>query len=413
MFKSFSILFISLLVLEASAQSLQWNQPEVVPEKLARANRRVLRFSGTAKVGTQIRVRDNKVKMIFNTTKVRWARIPQKHRVQFPVIANDTGYFSFELYLPTVPVEIPLELFKGGKWVPYRFSFEVPESGAADDFKFVEESFKIRKDEENVKIEDFLAEYDSDEDRGQVVNDRGEWKSWVTGKVIVWGSLGFSYMTLEQTLTSNPPPDELGTFGGMSFPYWEVGGEYRWNAQWKVDLAYMNRPGEAKEDGAYIMQSTDMEWSELRANLSYFPFSWEKETYRLGFKGGISRHDLPFVKRTGVGNYRVFSNDAIFLAAGASFETMRAKAWNFDASAQFLYPVTSGGEFDMSSSYGLNMNLAIFKEIIPALSLGGKVDFSWLTFEADHPEITLPTSTVTSDTTLWQFTPSFLLKAEF
>lgn len=412
MFKSFSILFISLLVFEARAQSLQWNQPEVVPEKLTRANRRVLRFSGTAKAGTQIRVRDNKVKMIFNATKVRWARIPQKHRVQFPVIANDTGYFSFQLYLPTVPVEIPLELFKGGKWVPYRFSFEVPDSGSADDFKFVEESFKIRKDEENVKIEDFLAEYDSDEDRGQVVNDRGEWKSWVTGKVIVWGSLGFSYMTLEQTLQATSP-DDLGTFGGVSFPYWEVGGEYRWNTQWKVDLAYMNRPGEAKEDGAYIMQSTDMEWSELRANISYFPFSWEKETYRLGFKGGLSRHDLPFVKRTGVGNYRVFSNDAIYLAAGVGFETMRAKAWNFDGGAQLLYPVTTGGEFDMSSSYGLNMNLAIFKEIIPALSLGGKVDFSYLTFEAEHPEITLPTSAVISDTTLWQLTPSFLIKAEF
>lgn len=406
----FSILFVQI---EAQAQSIQWNKPEVVPEKLARPNRRVLRFSGTAKPGTQLRVRDNKVKMIFNAKKVRWARIPQKHRVQFPVIASDTGYFSFQLYLPTVPVEVPLEIFKAGKWVPYRFSFEVPDEGAADEFKFVEESFKVRKDEENVKIEDFLAEYDSDEDRGQVVNDRGEWKSWVTGKVILWGSLGFTYSSLEQTLTSTIPSDALGTFGGMSFPYWEVGAEYRWNTKWKADIAYMNRPGKAEEDGNYIMQSTDMEWSELRFNGTYFPFTWERETYRLGFKASVQRHDLPFVKRVAAQAYRVFGNDVIYLGAGAAFETMRAKAWNFDGSALFLYPASVGSEFDMSSSYGLNFTFSVFKEIIPALMLGGKIDMQYLTFEAKHPENSTPSQSVTSDTTLWHFTPSFLLKTEF
>jgi hypothetical protein len=407
-----SVLFFLMvsIALETHAQSIQWNQPEVVPEKLARENRRVLRLSGTARAGTQLRIRDNKVKMIFSAQKIKWARIPQKHRVQFPVIANDTGYFSFKLYLPTVPVEIPLELFKGGKWVPYRFSFEVPKSGSADEFKFVEESFKVRKEEENMKIEDFLAEYDSEMDQGQVVNDRGEWKSWVTGKVIVWGSLGFTYSSLEQTGT----PDELGTFGGMSFPFWEIGGEYRWNPQWKADFAYMNRPGDAEPDGNYRMQNTDLSWTELRANLTYFPFSWESEKYRLGFKGGIQRHEIPFVKRVGgPATYSVFSNDVMYAAVGANFETMRPKAWNFDVSALFLYPVTVGPEFDMESSYGLNMSFAIFKELIPALMLGGKIDMHYLTFEAQHTEIPVPSQTTTADTTLWQMTPSFLIRAEF
>ena len=132
--------------------------------------------------------------------------------MQFPLIANESGYFSFELYLPTVPVEIPIEIFRSGKWIPYRFSFEVPKDGAADDFKFVEESFKVRKDEENVKVEDFLAEYDRGEDMGQVVNDRGEWKSWVIGKVFVWGSLGFSMMSLSQDIdapTATTPNNHL------------------------------------------------------------------------------------------------------------------------------------------------------------------------------------------------------------
>jgi hypothetical protein len=414
---SLSVLCFIFLTLfstaESSAQNIQWNQPEVVAEKLARDNRRVLHFSGTAKAGTQLRVRENKVKMIFNAKKIRWARIPQKHRVQFPVIASDTGYFSFRLYLPTVAVEIPLEIFRGGKWVPYRFSFEVPDTGSADDFKFVEESFKIRKDEDGAKIEDFLSEYDSDEDRGMIVNDRSEWKSWVTGKVIVWGSLGFTYSTLEQEISASST-DDLGSFGGLDFPYWELGGEYRWNEHWKVDLAFMNRPGNAEADGAYTLQNEDMNWTELRANLSYFPLTWESEKYRLGFKGGIQRHDLPIVKRTGFGVYRVFSNDVLFVAAGVGFETMKAKEWNFDASAQLIYPVSVGGEFNESAMYGFNMNIAMFKELIPALSLGGKVDFSWLTFEAQYPDTSGPAlPDAVADVTLWQITPSFLLKAEF
>lgn len=418
-FISIAILFVTLLTLEAQAQSLQWNQPEVVPEKLARPNRRVLRFSGTAKAGTQLRVRDNKVKMIFNKKKVRWARIPQKHRVQFPVIANDTGYFSFELYLPIVPVEIPLELFRGGKWVPYRFSFDVPDAGAADDFKFVEESFKIRKDEENTQIEDFLSEYDRDEDNGQVVNDRDSWKSWVTGKVIVWGSLGFTYTSLSQDVDAPfNPADDLGTLGGLGFPFWEVGAEYRWSPQWKVDFSYMSRPADAEADGNYVMQSTDLEWTELRTNVTYYPGYLESPTRRFGYKAGFHRHDIPLVKRTGQtvlsqDNNRVFNNDVLYLAGGVSFETMRAQAWNMESHALLLYPMSVGSEFDMSSSYGINVNFSVFKEIIPALMLGGKIDIHWMTFDATHPEVTLPTNNVTSSTTLWQMTPSFLLKAEF
>ena len=406
------ILFFCFLSIssDAIAQSIQWNQPEVVPEKLARQNRRVLKLSGTARVGTQIRVRENKVKMIYSAQKIRWARIPQKHRVQFPVIASDTGYFSFELYLPTVPVEIPLEVFKGGKWVPYRFSFEVPQDGAADDFKFVEESFKVRKDEENVKVEDFLAEYDKDEDRGQVVNDRGEWKSWVTGKVIVWGSLGFTYFSLKEDVNG------IGSFGGLSFPYWEIGGEYRWDPQWKVDLAYMNRPGKAETDGI-TMENTDMEWSEFRAYLSYSPPSWESEAHRWSVKGGLQMHDLPYIKRTGGGppqdTYRVFNNNVIYLAAGLGFETMRAKQWNYEASGLLLYPVSVDNEFDMKSSYGLNLGFSLFKEVIPALMMGAKIDAHWLSFTAEHAEFSNSTMSVSADTNLWQITPSFLIKAEF
>lgn len=411
------VFFVSafLLTSEVLAQNIQWNQPEVVEEKLMRNNRRVLRFSGTARAGTQIRVRDNKVKMIFSKINTRWARLPQKHRVQFPVLASDTGYFSFELYLPTTDVEIPLEVLRKGKWVPYKFSFEVPQRGQADSFKFIEESFKYREEEADIKVEDFLSEYDKTSDQGQVVNDRGEWKSWSTGKVLLWGSLGGMYYNLDQTLnpTLNAPNDNLGTFGGFTFPAWEVGAEYRWSETWKIEGAYINRAGNAEPDGAYTMQNEDFNWSEFRVNLSYFNKKWEYQSSRFGLKGGFQMHDIPFVKRSGISDYRVFNNNMTFLAAGAVYETMNVKDWNYDVSAMVIYPVMVDNEFDVNTAYGLHFNASLLKEIIPALFLGGKLDIHWMSLDVTHSELTSPTNSVQADVTLWQMTPSFLIKAEF
>lgn len=394
---------------QSMAQMIQWNQPEVVPEKLARANRRVLLLSGTAKPGTQIRIRDNKVKMYFPENRVRWARIPQKHRVQFPVIANEKGYFSFNLYLPTTGVEIPLEIFKGGKWVPYRFSFEVPQDGTAEDFKFIEDSYKVHDDEQNIKVEDFLGEYDKKQDQGLIVGDRDEWKSWVTGKVLFWGSLGLSYYSMTENPSFGPSP---GTISGVGFPAFEIGGEYRWDPQWKVDLSYIGRMANIKSNGAYTLQNTNFNWSEVRGNLSYFPTKLESETARWGVLGSLRMQDLPYLKQTGPASYRLYTNSVTFVAVGGIYETMRKEGWNYDVTAAFLYPAIVGSEFKVNSGFGFQAGFSMLKEIIPALHLGGKVDANWMQFKTEsHPPAL--SQAISADLKLWNITPSFLVKAEF
>lgn len=392
------------------AQNIQWNQPEVVPEKLYRKNRRVLFFSGTTSQGTQIRIRDNKVKMIFSEKNVRWARIPQRHAVQFPLIANETGYFSFQLYLPTTPVEIPLEIFRGGKWVPYRFSFEVPTEGNVDDFKFIEESYKIRKDEENIKVEEFLGEYDKQQDQGQIVNDREEWKSWVTGKVVFWGGLGLNYYSYKEELS---PGANLGTMSGVGFPMFEIGGEYRWTQNWKFDLGYINRAATAKADAGLSYQNTGFNWTEIRGNATYYPAFGESENSRWGFLGGLRMHDIPYFKQVGATQYRIYSNSLTFISLGMSYETMRKNAWNIDATASFLYPVIVGNEFKVNSAYGLHAGFTMLKEIIPALHLGGKLDMNWVNMKTTHSRPALPVLDVSAPVNAWHLTPSFLVKAEF
>lgn len=408
--QAFLFLFIFIFSLETLAQLIEWNPPEIVQEKLYRKNRRVLLFSGTAKPGMQIRIRDNKVKMTFSGGNVRWARIPQKHRVQFPLIADETGYFSFQLYLPTTDVEIPLEIFRSGKWLPYRFTFEVPEQGPVDDFKFIEESYKVRQDEQNIKVEDFLGDYDKQQDQGQVVNDREEWKSWVTGKVIFWGGLGLSYYSYSEDPT---PGDDLGTMSGVGFPMFEIGGEYRWAPDWKVDVGYINRMADVDPDGNYALQNNDFSWSEIRGNVTYYPDFGESETSRWGFLGGLRIHDIPYFKQTGTGQYRVFSNSLIFLNLGISYETMRKNNWNYEAAASLLYSVMEDDEFDVDSAYGVQAGFTMVKEIIPALHIGGKIDMNWLKMDTSHKLLPIPTTTVKADVSAWNLTPSVLVKAEF
>jgi hypothetical protein len=361
-----------------------------------------------------LRIRDNKVKMIFGKGNVRWARIPQKHRAQFPVIASDTGYFSFQLYLPTTAVEIPLELFKGGKWIPYRLSFDVPEAGAAEEFKFAEESFKTRRDDDGAKVEDFLSEYDKQEDLGQVVNDRGEWKSWATGKIQLWGALGFMYYNLEQTYDT-VSPDDLGTLSGVGFPSFAVGGEWRFMDNWKGEVSYTYRTTDADPDGGYQFLNADLTWKNFDLLATWYPKSFEAATYRMGVKGGLEMHSVPYLRRVGASAYRIYDNDLIMIAAGANFETMRMREWNYDVSAMFLYPMSEGSEFNLDSGYGLDVSFALIKEIIPAFSIGAKVDMTWISLKTTNVDLGAgnPPPTATSDYTLWQLSPSFIMKAEF
>jgi hypothetical protein len=188
------LLSLSLTSVTALAR-IRWQEPEVVPEKLTRRDRRVIRFSGETRPGALIRVRKNRVKMYPQDGEPRLAQLPQKNRVQFPVSSGDSGSFTFDLYLPTWAVEIPLEVKeRGGQWTPYTLNFRVPEEGKADDFQAIEESFKAQ-DERMDRAEMDYSFYSRKEDRGQVILDRMGEKASPPSPVEVWAGAGISYFS--------------------------------------------------------------------------------------------------------------------------------------------------------------------------------------------------------------------------
>src|SRR5690606_36218771 len=97
----------------------------------------------------------------------------------------------FDLYLPTVAVEIPVEVYREGKWVPYSLNFRVPDEGAANDFQAVEESFQVPQDEPS-EI-DKTNYYSEKKDKGQYVCDRDRDIVADKSPVEVYGGAGLSY----------------------------------------------------------------------------------------------------------------------------------------------------------------------------------------------------------------------------
>lgn len=387
---------------------IQWEKPEVVPEALTRKNRRVLKFSGITKTGTQIRVRKNKVKMIF-PSGARWARIPKKHRVQFPVIASETGFFSFDLYLPTTPVEIPLEIFYKGRWRNYEFNFDVPESGEAERFDFAE-SFKEDLDTSPV-VDDLVQEYDRKLDRGMVVNEESRKRS---SPFAVRGALGFTYVNLWTTYQSNNLSiADTGDLSDLGFPFLQLGFEYEANKDWLFSFDYLTRQATMSADGNYALENKDFEWNELRFNVEY------KSSFlkRVGWMGswvfGLHQHDLPYllaISSPPNASYRLASNDITFLAGGVHYSQLVKKDWVWAWRAMFLYSMLDGSDYDVDTGFGASFQVSYTREVLDGLVMGGQVELHWISIEN---EIRTGGGNISGDLTLWHLSPTFVIRNEF
>jgi hypothetical protein len=194
-------LFLCLFTLQAEAR-IQWQEPRVVPEKLKRKNRRVVRFSGRTEPGALVRIQKNKIKLFFDTGKTRWANIPQKNKVQFPMTADGDGQFSFELYLPMSAVEIPVQVKYSKRWRLETLNFRVPDTGKARAFRAMEKSFQA-SDDEISKIEREDNYYSRKQDKGQLIKDRDGRVIYARPRIL---KLGLDWVFLSLTCHQIHPP---------------------------------------------------------------------------------------------------------------------------------------------------------------------------------------------------------------
>jgi hypothetical protein len=401
---------VLFMVLKANAK-VEWNEPEVVPEKLVRKNRRVLRFSGVTNPSAQIRIRKDRLKLYLDNGKSRLAKIPQKNRVQFPVVADGDGSFTFDLYIPTVAVEIPVEVKTDNVWQPYTLNFRVPDSGAANDFQAIEESFKDQDErmERPGRDENF---YSRKSDQGQLIRDRGGKIGYEKSNIIAWGGLGLSYFSTDVKDSIN------GSTSGSTIvlPTWRIGGEWDYSKKIRVKGGIRSTSGSTDKIGDTNTTGRDFNWFEAQIGAVYFSDALTSRLGRFGFDLGFQLQSLPLFRLRTQGatlltNTAYFDNNTYNLHVGIQYEK-DTSTWDYEGYARYLYPFSSGDAFNIESSFPLNFEFSggIKRPLTQGLALGFYGQLNYFSMDTSY---TGGGTKITSDLNLMLFTVDVRLIANF
>lgn len=371
--------FVLLTVVQANAK-VEWNEPEVVPEKLVRPGRRVLRFSGSTSPKAQLRIRKDSLKLYLANGKTRISKIPQKNVIQFPVVADGNGDFTFDLYLPTVAVEIPLEVKSDNKWVPYTLNFRVPDAGAANDFQAIEESFTDREQEvQSLDIDENY--YTRKNDQGMLIRDRGGKAGYQDSNIHAWGGLGISYFstTVESRSVTNVS-NHNRSGSTVAIPAFRLGADWTYSEKLKLMGSLRSTSGSTDSIGDDFTQGRDFKWFEVQGNAVYFFDFMKVKSTRLGLDMGFQLQSLPFFReRPNFRNESYFDNVTYNLHLGVFYEKTGSPMWNYEVYARYLYPISAGNSFKIESTFPMMFEFGggIKRPLTQGLALGvfGQLDY--------------------------------------
>lgn len=354
---------------------VDWDEPEVVPEKLVRKNRRVLRFSGKTNPNSLIRIRENRIKLFLDTGRTRMARIPSKNRKQFPVKADVDGYFTFDLYLPTVAVELPIEIKVGKKWRPYDLNFRVPDKGKASEFEAVEKSFMAQDDEGGESgLDKSDNYYSSKNDRGLVVNDRDGKEAYEDSKIQIFGGLGLSYFDTSVEVSGSGANFSTGG-STIVIPTFVFGADYELSKKIRLQGVVRSSSGSVDDIGGNLpVTGRDFNWLQGQLSAVWFAdFLNSKNKYNLGLDFGFQLQQMPYFReRPSVANVTFFDNEAYNLHIGVFYRKPNKKGWGYEFYARYLYPFSTGDAFSIESGFPLMFEFSggLKKTISDGLALG-------------------------------------------
>lgn len=406
-----SLIVLALFFLNSSAWAgIQWSEPEVVPERLVRPHRRVLRFSGVTSPGAMLRIRNNQIKLFLNTGKVRNAQIPQKNKIQFPVAADGDGQFTFDLYLPTVAVEIPVEVKEAEAWRLHTLNFRVPDAGAANDFQAIEESFRDSGMAVE-KVDSSEGYYTRSGDQGQIIKDRLGKEGFDESRLKVWGGAGISYF---RTAVKTPLFNTSRSGGTVVIPSWRVGVDWNYSRRFKFKGALRSSSGSTEGIGdASLTTGDSFNWLEAQFAAIYFPDFLRGRRGRMGLDFGLQMQSLPFFRpRPGFINEAYFDNDTYNLHIGIYYQNRFKRLFDYEMTARYLYPISAGDAFDIESTLPLNFEFVggIKRPLTKGLTLGIYGQFNNFMMDVSFPA---GAQTAVSDLTLMLFTVDVRLIGSF
>ena len=355
---------------------ITWYEPQVVPERLVRRNRQVLRFSGMTSPNAKIRIRENKIGLTLNDGTSRMVRIPQKNINQFPLVADSDGSFSFDLYLPTTFVEIPVEVkAKGtGDWALHTKNYQVPDKDSSHDLHSIEQSFQTQDQGKIPEIEKDANYYSSQEDQGMLLKDRNFKKTNKKGSVRVWAGLGGSYF---KTSVASKERDYNRSGSTFAIPIWRFGLDWDFSKKFHFRGNLHQLSGNTTNIGsAPEVSGSEFSWLEFQTSLLWFSDMLDFSKMPLAIDVGFKYQSLPFFRQRSPNfiNFAYHDNSLYSFYLGLFHKGWidKNKTWNYEFYGRYIYPISSGNNFQVDSSVPINYEFGglITMPLSPGFSLG-------------------------------------------
>ena len=103
---------------------------------------------------------------------------------------------------------------------------------------------------------------------------------------------------------------------------------------------------------------------------------------------GLQYHSLPYLRllNANVTNLTFFSNTAIFAHLGGHWESSRERSWPFEIYGRYLYPITTGDNFSIDSSFPITLEFGggVTRHLIPGLKFGLFSQLEYLSYDTSY-----------------------------
>ncbi len=369
------VYFLIILMFSAPVMAqVRWKEPQVLKVRLRKAHRKIVRFAGKTKPNAVVRIRSNKIKLYLDSGQSRWVEIPQKDRVQFPMTADGKGEFSFQLYLPTTAIEIPVQVKANSKWLLTNINYRVPGGGFADDFRATEASFRAT-DEKISRLDQDDNYYSRKNDKGMIIQDRGGKEGYDNSKLEAWAGLGFSYF--RTSIDSTGIVNVSASDGTLVLPTFRIGADWEYSDKILLKAAIRSTSGSTDDitGGSADVTGKDFSWLGVQAAGVWFMDQLKIKKGRLGLDLGFQLQQVPFFReRPDFANYSYFDNSVYNLHIGVFYDKKadRPEAMGYEMYARYLYPISTGDAFDMNTSFPLMFEFGggVKKKITQGLAFG-------------------------------------------
>lgn len=345
-----------LEVSEKKSFHTTWFKPVALEKKEGQVK---IRLTGVTQKKARIIYAEDDFGVIENDSVVpQENEDPSEQIKETEFIADATGLFSVELWLPEKKVILPIKI--------------VPESS-----DFEPQNYQVNL---NIKGADILLTSNKYYESGPEERTRFD----------LWFGMGYNYLSYEQT---SPSVHKGLSFNSLSGPsYFFKLGIWLTNVS-NLELSIKSSPGETQATSAIDLVTARYSWDVYELEFTQFPENWKTYFYdqiysQLGYGAGIQYHIVPFVTRTGAdfNDFEVTENNIAMVSLGGYNKIFFTADWELELYLIYQHPVLVGSVFNLTPKYAMEGSIGGIYHGLKTLQMGLFWYGQWQTYAFNNED---------------------------